>query len=206
MASLKLKDSKNKDLNEIEVKDEVFAEKRRRHIIAEVVRYQRAKRRRGTVGAKTRSFISRSGAKPFAQKGTGRARQGDVRSPHMEGGGVAFAPIAKDWSFKLNRKARKTALCSVISDKFKSAKLVVLEEHGLKGIKTKDVKALMTGLGLNKALVVVSDNDEVLEKSIRNLKDYKALRVGGLNVMDVLHYEHLVLMKDSVSMIEERLA
>jgi large subunit ribosomal protein L4 len=205
MANIPLKDANNKELKTLKVSDRVFDDRRRLHIISEVVRYQMAKRRRGTHSAKTRSFISRSGAKPYAQKGTGRARRGDERSPGLEGGGVAFPPVARSYAFDLPKKARKAALRSVLSDKVRHERLLVLSEHGLKGIKTKEAKALMERLGVPDGLVVLGEKDEVLEKSLRNVPNVKVIRVVGLNVYDLLDYEYVVVMQDALPKIEEKL-
>ena len=204
MAKLPIRESGKDSLSSMEGKDKVFNKEPKLHLVAEVARYQMARRHRGTHAAQTRSFVSLSGAKPFAQKGTGRARQGDVRSPLLEGGGVIFPPLPRDHSFQLPKRARKVAICSVLSDKLRNEKLFVLNGHGLKGIKTKDAANLFARLGLKKAVVVTAQKDEIFEKSVRNLPQFKVLRVDGLNVYDLLNYDHVVLMKDAVQVIEER--
>ena len=206
MAKLPQKDSHNKNQSPLEGNDKVFGETPRHHIIAEMVRYQMAKKRAGTASAKTRSYISRSGAKPFAQKGTGRARQGDVRSPLLEGGGVIFPPEPRSYSFSIPKNARKAALRSILSQKLRAGNLLVLSDHGIKGIKTKDARSLVDRLGLKKTLFILPAKDEVFEKSVRNLSGVKALRVEGLNVYDCLNFDQVVLLKEALPLIEKRLS
>jgi large subunit ribosomal protein L4 len=204
MAKLPQKDDHNKNLAAVEASDRLFADAKRHHLVWQTVRYQMAKRHLGTHRAKTRSFVSLTSKRPYAQKGTGQARTGDFRSPLLVGGGQVFPPQPRDYSFSLPKKARKSAVRSVLTDKLASEKLTVLADHGLKAVKTKDAKALVDRLGLNKALFVIPGKDDLIEKSMRNLKGVKVLRVDGLNVYDLLRFEHVVILKESLPLMEKR--
>ncbi len=166
---------------------------------------QLAKKRLGNHFAKSRSYVTRTSKKAYAQKGTGQARRGNLRAPGLEGGGAAFPPHRRDYSFKLNKKTRKAALRSILSAKIKENKIFVLDGHGLAKIQTKAASSLMARLGLAKGIIVIPKKDDVIEKSFRNLEKFKAIRVEGLNAYDLLRYENVVLLKESVAMIEERL-
>ena len=205
MAQLPTKDHRNGELKALEASDTIFKESKRHHVVSEAVRFQMAKRRRGTHQAKTRSFIAASSKKPFPQKGTGNARRGDSRSPLLRGGGVVFPPQPRSYAFSMTKKSRKAALRAALSDKLESGKLFVLKEHGLTEVKTKRARELFERLGLKGALLVSPKKDDVLEKSVRNMDDFKVLRAEGLNVYDVLRFEHLVILSEALPTIERRL-
>jgi large subunit ribosomal protein L4 len=192
---------KNK-VSEIEVSDSVFGAEIRDDLLHDVVRMQMAARRSGTASTKERGEISGGGKKPYRQKGTGRARAGTSRSPIWRGGGTTFGPKPRDYSFSLNRKVRKAALCSALSLKVKEEKILVLKDFPMEQIKTKAFKAVLDRFGLASALFVLDRENPALEKSSRNLKDVKMMKSEGINVYDLLRYDTLVLMEPSVKMIE----
>lgn len=202
MLVLSVYDMEKNKVSEIEVNDTVFGAEIREDLLHEVVRMQMANRRSGTASTKERGEISGGGRKPYRQKGTGRARAGTTRSPIWRGGGTVFGPKPRDYSFHLNRKVRKAALCSALSMKLKEEKILVLRGFSLSEIKTKAFKAVLGRFGLGTALFVLDEQNPVLEKSSRNLKDVKMMRAEGINVYDILKYDTLVLMEPSVKMIE----
>lgn len=204
----------NEKIGEVEVSDEVFAAEVRPHLFHEVVKMQLANRRRGTHKGKTRSEVSGGGKKPFKQKGTGHARQGTSRSPHMVGGGWAFAKRNRDYSYSLNKKKCRAALRSVISMVVGAGKVKVVENFDVAEIKTKAVAQTLNTLQMDRALVVdckdgvreyTTLNNENLRLSVRNLTNYKYLRPEGVNVYDVLHYGGVVVTRAGLEKLEARL-
>ncbi len=167
---------------------------------------QLAKRRAGSAAVKNRSDIRGSSRKLFRQKGTGRARRGNIKSPLLRGGGVAFGPHPKDWGYKVPKKVRRLALKMALSSKLQEESLTVLDQISLAAIKTKDFAAILAELEIDNALIVTSEKDEKLELSSRNLPHVKILRTEGLNVYDILKYNRLVLLEPSIKQIEGRLA
>ena len=165
---------------------------------------QLANNRQGTQKAKTRGEVSGGGRKPWRQKGTGHARQGSTRSPQWKGGGVVFAPVPRDYSFKMNKKEKRAALKSVLSDKVAMSKLIVLDELKFDEIKTKKFKAVLDNLKVeDKALVVLGEKDDVVIKSANNLPFVQTALPGTINVYDILKAGTLILTKDAVAKIEE---
>ena len=164
---------------------------------------QLANNRQGTQKAKTRSEVSGGGRKPWRQKGTGHARQGSTRSPQWKGGGVVFAPVPRDYSFKLNKKEKRAALKSALTSRVRDSKLIVVDELKFDEIKTKKFKAVMDNLKVTKALVVLTDVDEKVILSARNIPSVKTTQVNTINVYDILKGDTLVLTKDAVAKIEE---
>lgn len=204
----------NEKIGEVEVSDEVFAAEVRPHLFHEVVKMQLANRRRGTHKGKTRSEVSGGGKKPFKQKGTGHARQGTSRSPHMVGGGWAFAKRNRDYSYSLNKKKCRAALRSVISMVVGAGKVKVVDNFDVAEIKTKAVAQTLNTLQMDRALVVdckngvreyTTLNNENLRMSVRNLTNYKYLRPEGVNVYDVLHYGGVVVTRAGLEKLEARL-
>lgn len=204
----------NEKIGEVEVSDEVFAAEVRPHLFHEVVKMQLANRRRGTHKGKTRSEVSGGGKKPFKQKGTGHARQGTSRSPHMVGGGWAFAKRNRDYSYSLNKKKCRAALRSVISMVVGAGKVKVVDNFDVAEIKTKAVAQTLNTLQMDRALVVdckngvceyTTLNNENLRLSVRNLTNYKYLRPEGVNVYDVLHYGGVVVTRAGLEKLEARL-
>ena len=208
MAQIDLYNLSREKVGEVEMKDEIFNGPVKPHLFYEVVKWQLAKRRRGTASTKTRAEVSGGGRKPWRQKGLGRARAGSIRSPLWRGGGVVFGPKPRDYSYPLPKKVRKAALRSALSLRYKEGKLILLDGLELPQIKTKLFVEAMEKLGLKgeKVLIVTDGKDEILEKSARNVPWAKVLRCEGLNVYDVLNYHHLLILKSALPKIEERLA
>ncbi len=186
---------------EIALSEEVFAAESRPHLYYDVVRAQLLSRRRGTVATKKRSMVSGSTRKLYRQKGTGRARHGDSRSPLFKRGGVVFGPQPRDWDVKVPKKVRRAALISALSDRLRQGCLWVLEDLDLGEIKTKRVAEMLRRFDWSSALLVDLDNG-FLSLSCRNLPRAKYLSARGLNLFDVLKYDHLVLTRRAVQAIE----
>lgn len=192
---------KNK-VSEVELNDSVFGVEVNESAIYEVVRMQMAARRQGTASTKERSFVSGGGKKPWRQKGTGRARSGSSRSPIWRGGGIVFGPHPRDYSFSVPKKVRRAALKSALSMKCRDQKIIVLKDFPMEEIKTKRFKEVLDRFGLKSVLFVLDGSNDILERSSRNLQDLKMLRSEGINVYDLMRYEHLILMEPSVKNIE----
>lgn len=207
MAKVDLYNLNREKVGELDLRDEVFQAPVRPHLFYEVVKWQLAKRRRGTHSTKTRAEVSGGSRKPWPQKHTGRARHGSIRSPIWRKGGVVFGPKPRDYEYNLPKRVRKEALKSALSMRFKEGKVLVLDEFKLPEIKTKKFVEAMEKLGLKeqKTLIVVDKKDEVLEKSARNVPWVKVLRWEGLNVYDVLYYPNLVILSGAIPKIEARL-
>ncbi len=191
-----------KKVSEIELDDVVFGADVNEALLHEVVRMQMAARRSGTASTKERSDVHGSSRKLWRQKGTGRARVGNIRSPLWRKGGVVFGPHPRDYSFKMPKKMRRSALRSALSLKIREEKIIVLSDFPLDEIKTKKFQAVVDRLGLKTALFVLDQANAVLEKSSRNIPEIKMIRSEGLNVYDILKYQHLVLLEPSVKKIE----
>ena len=184
-----------------------FGERRRNHLIYEVVQSQLASRRAGTHATKTRAMVSGGGKKPWKHKGTGRARAGSSRSPLWAGGATVFGPQPRDYSYRLPAQARRTALRSAIADRQREGALQVLDRIALPEAKTKRLVEMLGALGLEKSvLIVIAGRDDSLERAARNLPGVKVLRSEGLNVADVLRHKTLVLTQDAVAALAERVA
>ena len=194
----------NMEGNEVgtrELNDAVFGVEVNEHLVHMAVVRQLANKRQGTQKAKTRSEVSGGGRKPWRQKGTGHARQGSTRSPQWTGGGTVFAPVPRDYSFKLNKKEKRIALKSALTTRVQENKLVVLDELKLDAIKTKDMQNVLNNLKVEKAMVV-TDNENVIV-SARNIPNVITASVGTLNVFDILKYNTVVLDKAAVAKVEE---
>lgn len=196
---------KKEKVGQVELPAEIFDVPVRQHLLHEVVVAQLASRRAGTASTKTRADISASTHKPYRQKGTGRARAGSRKSPVWRGGGTVFGPHPRDYSYEPPKKVRRGALKVALTAKLQDDELIVVDAMDLAEIKTKTFVQIMEQLGLQNALIITADVDEKLEKSSRNVKEYKVLRAPGLNVYDVLKYQKLVLLQPSLAKIEERL-
>ena len=203
MANVSVYNMEGKEVGTIELNDAVFGVEVNEHLVHMAVVQQLANNRQGTQKAKTRSEVSGGGRKPWRQKGTGHARQGSIRAPQWKGGGVVFAPVPRDYSFKLNKKEKRAALKSALTSRVQNNKLIVLDELKLDEIKTKKFKAVMDNLKVDKALVVISENDEKIVMSARNLSKVKTTQAEMINVYDILKGDTLVLTKDAVAKIEE---
>lgn len=203
---VKLIDSSANIIGEIELPSELYGVTPKIGILQEVVRWQMARWRAGTACTKTRGEVSGGGRKPWAQKHTGRARQGSIRAPQWVGGGVVHGPKPRSYEFKLNKKVRKLGLKMALSSRVLVNKAYVAEEFPIKDKpKTKDLKKFLDTLGIDDVLIVVPERDLILEKSADNLPKVKVLSVEGLNVYDILNHQNLILAKTALPKIEERL-
>ncbi|MBI5558276.1 MAG: 50S ribosomal protein L4 [Deltaproteobacteria bacterium] len=196
---------KNEKVGEIELNDNLFSVEVKPYIIHDVVRMQLAGRRAGNACTKTRAEVSGSNAKPWRQKGTGRARSGSKRSPVWRGGGTVFGPKPRSYSFKLSKKVRKLGLRMALSSRFSENRLVVLDAFDMDEIKTKNFVNVMGTLKLDNALIVIPENDEKLERSSRNVPGYKVIPTAGVNVYDVLLHKNIILLQSCVDQLEKRL-
>ena len=203
MASVSVFNMEGNEVGTMELNDAIFGAKVNEHLVHLAVVSQLANKRQGTQKAKTRSEVSGGGRKPWRQKGTGHARQGSTRSPQWTGGGVVFAPVPRDYSFKINKKEKRAALKSVLTSRVLDNKLIVVDELKFDEIKTKKFQAVMDNLKVKKALVVIADNDEKITMSARNIPTVKTALVNSINVYDILKGDTLVLTKDAVAKIEE---
>ena len=203
MANVSVYNMEGKEVGTIELNDAVFGAPVNEHLVHMAVVQQLANNRQGTQKAKTRSEVSGGGRKPWRQKGTGHARQGSIRAPQWKGGGVVFAPVPRDYSFKLNKKEKQAALKSVLTDKVQNDALVVVDELKLDEIATKEFAKVMKNLNVENGLVVLADNDQNVVLSARNMADVNTEVVNAINVYDILSAGKLVLTKDALSKIEE---
>ena len=203
MASVSVYNMEGKEVGTIELNDAVFGVEINEHLVHMAVVQQLANKRQGTQKAKTRGEVSGGGRKPWRQKGTGHARQGSTRSPQWKGGGVVFAPVPRDYSFKMNKKEKRAALKSALTSKVQDNKLIVLDELKLDEIKTKKFVAVMNNLKVEKGLVVIAENDANVVMSARNLADIDTALANMINTYDVMKAKTVVLTKDAVAKIEE---
>jgi len=206
MAVVDVLNTQKEAVAEIDLDDAIFGVAVRGDILHQVVRMQRANRRSGTASVKNRSDVRGSTAKLYRQKGTGRARRGNIKSPLLRGGGVTFGPHPKSWSHKVSKKVRKAALKMALSAKLADQSIVVLDQFGLKQPKTREFAEIMGALEAPSALIVTAEDDTTLDLASRNVPGVKVLRAEGLNVYDILKYEKLVLLTPSIKAIEERFA
>ena len=190
-------------IGEIELADSVFGVEVNEHLVHLAVVQQLANNRQGTQSAKTRNEVSGGGRKPWRQKGTGHARQGSIRAAQWKGGGIIFAPKPRDYSFKMNKKEKQLALKSALTSRVNEEKFIVLDEFRLDEIKTKKFAAVMDKFNLSKALVVLSDNDQNVILSARNVPGVKTSQTNTINVYDILKYDTVVITRDAVNAIEE---
>ena len=192
-------------VGELDFSARVFACEGDPGLYHEAVRMQLARRRAGTAATKTRGFISGGGRKPWRQKGTGRARAGSTRSPLWRHGGTIFGPQPRDYSYSIPKKAWRKALCMAMSDRAREGKLVIVKALELAEVKTRQAKAMLDGLGLKHALIVVGDGEEQFARAARNLAAHKVLALAGVNVFDILNYEELLMTEKSARALEARL-
>lgn len=197
--------SKAEKVSQTELADEIFRKPIQSNILHEVVTMQLANRRAGSAAVKHRSDVRGSGRKLFRQKGTGRARRGDIKSPLLRGGGSVFGPDPRSYAYKVPKKVKKLALKMALSSKLKEEKLVVIEKFELEEIKTQALVKFLDALGVRNALIVTEEKNERLELSARNVPGIKVLRTDGLNVYDILKYHTMVLLESSIKSIEGRL-
>ena len=192
-----------KEVDTIELNDAVFGVKINEHLVHQAVVLHLAKKRQGTQKAKTRGEVSGGGRKPWRQKGTGHARQGSIRAPQWTGGGMVFAPVPRDYSFKMNKKEKRLALKSALTSRVQEEKFIVLDELKLDEIKTKKMVQVLNNLNVSKALVVISENDENIVLSARNIPDVITLTSDSINTYDILKYNTVIATKDAVAKMEE---
>ncbi len=215
MAKVSVYNIEGKEVDTIELNDAVFGVEINEHLVHLAVLQQLANKRQGTQKAKTRSEVSGGGRKPWRQKGTGHARQGSTRAPQWTGGGVVFAPVPRDYSFKMNRKEKALAIKSALTSKVVDNKIVVLDNFDIDEIKTKKVAGILDALKVSKALIVTNGKNFNLEKSAGNIQNVRVSSVevakeddkktvkSTINVYDIVKYDTLVVTKDAVKAIEE---
>ena len=203
MATVAVYNIEGKEVDKLELNDNVFGVEINEHLVHLAVVSQLANGRQGTQSAKTRSEVSGGGRKPWRQKGTGHARQGSTRSPQWTGGGVVFAPKPRDYSMKMNKREKQIAIKSALTSKVQDSKLIVVDEFKLDEIKTSKFAQILDNLKAPKALVVTKDKDEKVVLSTRNIPTVKTTMTNSINVYDILKYDSLVITKDAVAAIEE---
>jgi len=202
MTTLAVYDIGNQKVSDLELDDRVFDAKINTGLFYDVVRKDLASRRKGTASTKNRALVRGGGAKPWRQKGTGRARAGSRRSPLWRGGGTIFGPMPRDYSLSLPKKVRRAALRSALSLKRQEGKLILLNNFPLDGFKTRQVLEVLKRFQVQDALIVTAGSNPYLERSARNIPGIDVLRYEGLNVYDVLDHEHLILLRPAVEKIE----
>ena len=203
MANVTVYNMEGNEVGTMELNDAVFGVEVNEHLVHLAVVRQLANKRQGTQKAKTRSEVSGGGRKPWRQKGTGHARQGSTRAPQWTGGGVVFAPVPRDYSFKMNKKEKRAALKSVLTSKVQENKFIVLDELKLAEVKTKEMKKVLDNLKVNNALVIIGDDSENVALSARNIAGVQTASVNTINVFDMLKYNTIIATKSSVASIEE---
>ena len=203
MANVKLYNKEGAEVGTLDLNDSIFGVEVNTHLMHLAVVSQLANKRQGTQSALTRAEVSGGGIKPWRQKGTGRARQGSIRSPQWKGGGVVFAPKPRDYSVKMNKKEKAGAIKSALTSRVAEDKIFVMEDLAFDEIKTKQVKSMLDKLSLGKALIVTADKDENVILSARNLPGVRTVTSNAINVFDILKYSNLVITKDAVAKIEE---
>ena len=203
MPNVALYDITGKVIGDIELSENVFGQPVNEPVLHQVVVAHLANCRQGTQSAKTRSEVSGGGKKPYRQKGTGRARQGSTRAPQWTHGGVVFAPKPRDYTQKVNFKVKRIALKSALSSKVADSELIVFDALNIEAPKTKEMVKVLKAVDVDKALIVLADKDETVERAAANIPGVKTTLVGTLNTYEVLKYKKLILTKDSVAKIEE---
>ena len=203
MANVSVYNMEGKEVGTMELNDAVFGVEINEHLVHMAVVNQLANNRQGTQKAKTRSEVSGGGRKPWRQKGTGHARQGSTRAPQWTGGGVVFAPVPRDYSFKMNKKEKRAALKSALTSKVEEKKFIVVDEIKFDEVKTKNMANMLKNLDVSKALVVLEDGNTNAEISARNIADVKTAKTNTINVYDILKYNTVIATKAAVASIEE---
>ena len=204
MPKVQILNQQGENVGELELNEAIFGVDVNEHVVYEVVRNQLANKRQGTQSAKTRSEVRGGGKKPWRQKGTGRARQGSIRAPHWVGGGVALGPKPRSYNYTVNKKEKRLAIKSMLSSKVSENELVVVESLPLKEIKTKEMARILNNLKVEgKAVILLPEKDEIVQKSARNIEGVKTLQVGTINVYDLLKHKNLVVTEDTVKKLEE---
>lgn len=205
MATVTVYNQNREPVGELDLDDSVFGVEVKSHLLHLAVRKQLAARRQGTHAVKRRSDVSGGGRKPFKQKGTGRARQGSIRSPHYRGGGVVFGPEPRSHDFKVNKKQMRAALCSALTARAAEGALIVVDALDLESPKTKGFKSILKTFEIDDALVVADDASDNVKLAARNLTEVSLLPAVGVNVYDILKRDHLVLTKGAAEALVARL-
>ena len=203
MSKVSVYNMEGQQVGELELNDAVFGVEINEHLVNQAVKLQLANKRQGTQSAKTRSEVSGGGRKPWKQKGTGHARQGSTRAPQWTGGGVVFAPVPRDYSFKMNKKEKRAALKSALTSRVEENKFIVVDSLTFDEIKTKNVANALKNLNVSKALVVLEDGNVNAELSAKNIAGVKTARTNTINVYDVMKYNTVIATKAAVKAIEE---
>ena len=203
MANVSVYNIEGKEVGKIDLSDAVFGVEVNEHLVHMAVASQLANNRQGTQKAKTRSEVSGGGRKPWRQKGTGHARQGATRAPQWTGGGVVFAPVPRDYSFKMNKREKRAALKSALTSRVEENKFIVIDEINFEEAKTKNFANILKNLDVSKALVVLEDDNKNAELSARNIADVKTAKTNTINVYDILKYNTVITTKAVVAKIEE---
>ena len=203
MANVSVYNIEGKEVGKIDLSDAVFGVEVNEHLVHMAVVSQLANNRQGTQKAKTRSEVSGGGRKPWRQKGTGHARQGSTRAPQWTGGGVVFAPVPRDYSFKMNKREKRAALKSALTSRVEENKFIVIDEINFEEAKTKNFANILKNLNVSKALVVLEDDNKNAELSARNIADVKTAKTNTINVYDILKYNTVITTKAVVAKIEE---
>ncbi len=196
---------KGEKIGEIELNDDLFNAKINKHIVHQIVKRYLAEKRRGTASTKGKAEVSGGGKKPWKQKGTGRARAGSIRSPLWVGGGIVFGPDNRDYGYAIPKKMRLVALQSVLSDKFKNNNIIIVDKLDLENGKTKEIVKILTNLNIanNKVLIIIDKENEMIKRSIHNLKNALAIPANKMNTYDILNYEKIVITKSALQIMEE---
>ena len=204
MPNVNVLNLKGEQVGNIDLSEQIFGIDVNEHVVYEVVKNHLANRRQGTQSAKTRAEVRGGGKKPWRQKGTGRARQGSIRSPQWRGGGVTFAPKPRDYSYVVPKKVRRLALKSVLTSKVNEEELIVLDSLNLDEISTKQAKEILNNIKADKkAIVVINEGNENVYKSFRNIEGVKVTVVDTMNVYDLLNHNSLIMTQDAVKKTEE---
>ena len=203
MASVSVYNMEGKEVGNMELSDELFGVEINENLVHQAVLQQLADNRQGTQKAKTRSEVSGGGKKPWRQKGTGHARQGSTRSPQWTHGGVVFAPVPRDYSFKMNKKEKRYALKSALTSRVQDNKFIVLDELKLDEIKTKKFQEVLDALKVNKAIVILDSMDQNAILSARNIPDVITAQINTINTYDIMKYNTVITTKAAVQKLEE---
>ena len=203
MPKVSLYDKTGRVIGDIELSENTFGQPVNKSVLHQVVVAHLANCRQGTQSAKTRSEVSGGGKKPWRQKGTGRARQGSIRAPQWRHGGIVFAPKPRDYTQQVNKKMRRIAMKSALSSKVENSELIVFDALDIEAAKTKEMIKVLNAVEAKKALIVLADKDETVERASSNIPNVKTTLVNTLSVYEILKYEKLILTKESAAKIEE---
>ena len=206
MPKLDLYNIEGEKIGEVTLSSKVFGAKVNEALLYEALKAQASSRRRGTASTKERAQVRGGGRKPWRQKGTGRARAGSIRSPIWKGGGTTFGPRPRDYSYSLPRKAKRKAIKSALSAKFKEKEILILDRMGLKEAKTKKMASILVNLRSGKKpLLVIEEGNEMVRRAARNIEGVKVISPNSLNLYDLLNHNKLILTKEALAKIEEHL-